>query len=194
MKLTRNGIAGPARLLTVAVIAVVAASTLTACERAPDLQQKRIDNPIRADSINATVGSLTLLAVRIETPSDGVHVEGENVGLFLTIANSGTTADTLTAAQTVDAEAIVYRDGMEQPAPRISVEIPPGGVTSMQYPGGPHLELVGLKRDVYGGRFMPVTFRFADAGTATLNVFVQGFAHPTVSPLSVPPASVTTRP
>jgi hypothetical protein len=33
---------------------------------------------------------------------------------------------------------------------------------------------------------VPVTFRFADAGTTTINVFVQGFAHPIVSPRSVP--------
>jgi copper(I)-binding protein len=191
MRRTGNRIAGWARLLAVAA---VAAATLTACDSAPDLQQKRIENPVRGDSVNATIGSLNLLAVRIETPSDVVHVEGGNVGLFLTIANSGATADTLTAASTVDAESIVFRDGMEEPAPRISVEIPPGGVASMQYPGGPHLELVALKRDVGGGRFMPVTFRFADAGSATVDVFVQGFAHPTVSPGSVPPASVTTRP
>ena len=191
MRITANRIPGSARLLAVVVLA---AATLAACDSAPDLQQKRIENPIRGDSVNATAGSLTLLAVRIETPSDVVHVEGGNVGLFLTIANSGATADTLTAASTVDAESIVLRDGMEEPAPRISVEIPPGGVVSMQYPGGPHLELVGLKRDVGGGRFMPVTFRFADAGPVTVDVFVQGFAHPTVSPASVPPASVTTRP
>ena len=191
MKVTRNGIGGWARLL--GVVAVVG-STLTACESAPDLRQMRIENPVRGDSVNATAGPLSLLAVRIETPSDVVHVEGDNVGLFLTVANSGTTADTLTAAQTVDAESVVLRDGMEEPAPRISVAIPADGVASLQYPGGPHLELVGLKRDVAGGRFMPVTFRFADAGSVTVNVFVQGFAHPTVSPRSVPPASVTTRP
>jgi copper(I)-binding protein len=191
MRITGNRIAGRARLLAVVASAAV---TLAACDSAPDLQQKRVENPVRGDSVNATAGSLSLLAVRIETPSDVVHVEGGNVGLFLTIANSGATADTLTAASTVDAESIVLRDGMEEPAPRISVEIPPGGVVSMQYPGGPHLELVGLKRDVGGGRFMPVTFRFADAGPATVNVFVQGFAHPTVSPGSVPSASMTTRP
>jgi hypothetical protein len=163
-------------------LAAVAVSCLTACGDAADQRrQQRIENPVRPDTVNARVGALSLLAVRIETPSDAVHVEGGNVGLFLTIANSGETADTLVAASTVDARQIVYSDGTGDPRPT-RVEVPPGGVTSMQYPGGPHLELVGLERDVGGGRFMPVTFRFADAGPVTIDVFVQGFAHPTVSP------------
>jgi copper(I)-binding protein len=85
----------------------------------------------------------------------------------------------------------VYRDGTAEPAAGIRVDIPAGGVASMQYPGGPHLELVDLKRDVGGGRFLPVTFRFRDAGALTVDVFVQGYAHPTVAPLpatSAPPS------
>jgi copper(I)-binding protein len=165
------------------LIVVVALWGVTACDDdAGQRQQQRIDNPVRPDSVNATVKSLNLLAVRIETPSDAVHVEGGNVGLFLTIANSGETADTLTAASTVDARQIVLRDGTAPPSAAIRVELPPGEVASMQYPGGPHLELVDLKQDVGGGRFMPVTFRFANAGPVTVNVFVQGFAHPTVAP------------
>lgn len=168
------------------VLAAVAVSCLTGCDDGEQRQQQRIDNPVRPDTVNARIGSLNLLAVRIETPEDVVHVEGGNVGLFLTIANSGDAADTLTAATTVDARQIVYRDGTGEPGP-IRVEVPPDGVASLQYPGGPHLELVGLKRDVGGGRFMPVTLRFANAGPVTVDVFVQGFAHPTVSP----PAAAT---
>ena len=52
----------------------------------------------------------------------------------------------------------------------------------MQYPGGPHLELVDLKVDVNGSRFIPVTFRFENNGSLTMNVFVEGFGFPTVSP------------
>jgi len=173
--------------LLMLVVVVLALST-AACGDGDEPRQQRIENPVRPDSINASIGTLRLLAVRIETPSDTVHVSGDNVGLFVTIANAGATADVLTAVSSVDAQKIVFRDGTGPAATGISVDIPPGGVASMQYPGGPHLELVGLKRDVAGGRFLPVTFRFKEAGVTTINVFVQGFAQPTVPPLSASPA------
>ncbi len=147
-------------------------------------QQDRLANPRRPDSVNATVGDIRLIAVRIEAPDDELHIEGDNTGLFLTIANGGDNDDTLIAASTVDAQSIVFRDGDEPPADRINVEIPAGDVASLQYPGGPHLELVELKRDVRGSSFMPVAFRFDEAGTITVNVFVQGFGRPTVAPSS----------
>jgi copper(I)-binding protein len=56
----------------------------------------------------------------------------------------------------------------------------------MQYPGGPHLELVDLKVDLPGSRFIPVTFRFENNGSLAMNVFVEGFGLPTVSPLTPP--------
>jgi copper(I)-binding protein len=171
------------------VCVVLLASGLAACESAPDLKQKRIDNPVRADSVNVTLGPLRLLGLRIETPADAVHVTGGNTGLFVTIANSGPTPDTLVAASTVDAQSIVFRDGAGEVQSPPRVAVPADGVASMQYPGGPHLELVGLKRDVAGGRFMPVTFRFENAGVTTVDVFVQGYAHPTVAPPTAAPAT-----
>jgi copper(I)-binding protein len=183
-----------ARGVLLTALAALAASGLTACEGAPDRRQQRIDNPVRADNVNVTQGAVRLLGLRIETPADVVHVEGGNVGLFVTIANSATEPETLTAVSTVDARSVVLRDGTAPPATRIRVEIPPGGVASMQYPGGPHLELVGLKRDVGGGRFMPVTFRFTEAGAMTVDVFVQGFAHPTVPPVPAPGTSASVTP
>ena len=48
------------------------------------------------------------------------------------------------------------------------------------FPGG----TADLKVDVRAGRLLPVTFRFEKAGTVTVNVFVDGFGLPTVSPVS----------
>lgn len=152
------------------------------CSSSATPQQKRIANPVRADSVNATVGNLRLLAARVEAPSDSVHVQDGNVGLFLTVANIGSSDDTLTGATSPDATSIVYRNGTQPIQPTIAVPIPAGGVASLQYPGGPHLELVGLSQNIPGGTFLPVTFTFASAGSIVMNVFVQGFAHPTVSP------------
>src|SRR5690349_1061952 len=101
---------------------------LTACGGSEP--SKPVAHRAQTDSINASLGALRLLAVRIETPEDAVHVEGDNVGLFLSIANTGSTADTLTAASTVDAQDILFRDGTARPSTGISVDIPAHGVSS----------------------------------------------------------------
>ena len=153
---------------------------LGACTQANPVEA-RVTNPIRQNSVNASVGNLRLLATRVEAPDDVVHVKSGNVGLFVTLANDGTSADRLVGVSTVYARSVVYRvgDGPESP---IAVVIPPKGVASMQYPGGPHLELVDLKVDLAGSRFIPVTFRLENNGSLAMNVFVEGFGFPTVSP------------
>jgi copper(I)-binding protein len=157
---------------------------LCACTQANPVEA-RVSNPVRQNSVNASVGNLRLLATRVEAPDDVVHVKSGNVGLFVTLANDGTSADRLVGVSTVYAGSVVYRvgDGPESP---IAVVIPPKGVASMQYPGGPHLELVDLKVDLAGSRFIPVTFRFENNGSLAMNVFVEGFGLPTVSPLTPP--------
>lgn len=165
--------------------ALVMLGLLTGCTSA-DPAQARITNPQRPNSVNATLGSIRLLATRIESPADAVHTAGGNVGLFTTLANDGQTGARLLGVSTVYANSVVQRNGLEGPVTAVDVAIPAGGVASMQYPGGPHLELVGLKTDVTGGRFVPVTFRFG-TGSLTVDVFVEGFAQPTVSPPSSSP-------
>lgn len=68
---------------------------LSACSDDVDLRQKRIDNP--RGSVSPAVGSVRLLAVRIVAPQDAVPVKGDNVGLFLTLANDGNGSDALTS-------------------------------------------------------------------------------------------------
>ena len=107
----------------------------------------RITNPVRQSSVNASVGNLRLLATRVEAPDDAQHLQNGNVGLFTTLANDGTSADKLVGVSTVYARQVVYRVGEGAESP-IAVNVPAKGVASMQYPGGPHLELVDLKVDV----------------------------------------------
>ena len=159
---------------------VVALLLLGACTQANPVEA-RVSNPIRQNSVNASVGNLRLLATRVEAPDDDLHLKNGNVGLFVTLANDGTSGDRLVGVSTVYARSVIYRVGDGPEAP-IAVVIPPKGVASMQYPGGPHLELVDLKVDLAGSRFIPVTFRFENNGSLAMNVFVEGFGFPTVSP------------
>ena len=168
------------------VCAAAVCATLAGCSSAPDPVQARITNPTRQNSVNASVGNVRLLATRIEAPDDQLHLKNGNVGLYTTLANDGSTPDRLVGVSTVYAQQVVLRDG-DGPAQPVSVAVPARGVASMQYPGGPHLELVNLQVDVAGSRFVPVTFRF-DGGTVTVDVFVEGFGFPTVSPLTTTPS------
>jgi copper(I)-binding protein len=154
--------------------------TLAACTQANPVDA-RISNPVRQNSVNASVGNIRLLGTRVEAPDDVLHLKNGNVGLFVTLANDGTSADRLVGVSTVYARSVVYRVG-DRPESPIAVVIPPKGVASLQYPGGPHLELVDLKVDVAGSRFIPVTFRFENNGSLAMNVFVEGFGFSTVSP------------
>ena len=159
------------------------ALTLSACSDV-DLRQKRIDNPRRGDSVSASVGTLRLLAVRVVAPGDAVHVKGDDVGLFLTIANDGHRSDTLTSVNAAAATSVELRVGATQRKEGTHFEVPPGGVASMQYPGGPHFALVALKHDIGRGTFLPVTFHFQRAGDVEVNVFIQAFDRPIVTPVS----------
>ncbi len=174
------------RAWVLGALLLVVPLALTACggEHKPTREQvreKRINEPVRRESVNASVGQVRLLTVRIETPV-GEHEAGSNSGLFLSIANSGPD-DRLVAVSSVDAGSVVQRDGAEVPAEGIGIPVVQGGTVSMQSPNGLHLELVDLKRDLGKRTFVPVSFRFAKAGPVTVKVFVSGVDHPAVAPL-----------
>ena len=168
-----------------AALLLVLGTALTGCgdsvPSSSDVRDKRINDPVRRDSVSARVGSIRLVAIRIVRP-EGAHAAGSNSALFLTLANSGV-ADTLVGVSSVDAGSVILRDGAGTPEDEIEVRIDVGGVVPMQHASGLHLELVDLKRDLGKRSFVPVTFRFAEAGSVTVQVFVSGVDHPVVEPL-----------
>ncbi|WP_330474483.1 copper chaperone PCu(A)C [Terrabacter sp. C0L_2] len=180
------------RTSTVVTAALLSASLvpLAACTSQRDPVQERITNAARGTSVNAEAGRIRLLATRIDAPEERKLLGGSNTGLFTTLANDGDTADRLVAVSTVYARQVVMRQGTDGTESPVQIEVPTAGVVSLQYPGGLHLEMVGLLVDVRAGRLLPVTFRFEKSGSVTVNVFVDGFGLPTVSPVSpVAPAT-----
>jgi copper(I)-binding protein len=175
------------RPIVVAALLTLSLAPLAACTSQPDPVQERITNPARGTSVNAQVGDIRLLATRIDAPEERKLLGGSNTGLFTTLANDGGTADRLVAVSTVYARQVIMRQGTDGAEGPVRIDVPGAGVVSLQYPGGLHLEMVDLKVDVRAGRLLPVSFRFEKAGTVTVNVFVDGFGLPTVSPVS--PAS-----
>lgn len=175
------------RWLHLSVAVVLLLATCAGCGDGPAVRarQQRIEDPVRPLSVSARVGTLRLLAIAIQKPTDGKHLADDSAYLFLTIANDGAKDDTLTAVTAVDARRVLLREGDGQPTGRVRIEIPAGRSRSLQAPADLHLELAGLERDIGVGEFIPVTFRFERAGAVTAHVFVQ------VTDWSTPTATAT---
>lgn len=99
---------------------------------------------------------------------------------FMTIGNSGTTADSLVAASTpAAAETELHTHMMEGDMMRMrqipSIDVPAGGTVALQ-PGGLHVMLMGLKAPLKEGETFPLTLKFAKAGDLTVQVPVKSVA------------------
>ena len=174
------------RVLAAALLAPLLGVGIAACERPSPatVQQSRITNPIRENSINAQVGQIRLLGTRIDTAAERKSIAGTNVGLFTTIANDGDSADKLVGVTSDYATRVVQRQGTSGPEQPVAVDVPGKMAVSLQYVGGLHLEMVELKITAQAGRLLPVTFTFEKAGAVTVDVFIDGFGLQTVSPPS----------
>ncbi len=118
-----------------------------------------------------TVGPLTLSNLWARaTPPKAPTGAG-----YLTITNTGSAADTLTAVATPAAEVselhiMEVKDGIMTMHPvEGGIPIPAGGTVTLA-PGGYHLMFIKLKHDLKQGGTLPVTLTFAKAGTVTTDL------------------------
>ena len=178
------------RAFAIALTLPLLGAGIAACDRPSPatVQQARITNPIRQNSVNAQIGNIRLLGTRIDTAAERKSIPGTNVGLFTTLANDGDTPDRLVGVSSVYAARVIQRQGTGGPEQPVSVDLPGETAVSLQYPGALHLEMVDLKLTAQAGRLLPVTFTFEKAGSITIDVFIDGFGLPTVSP----PTAATT--
>jgi hypothetical protein len=89
--------------------------------------------------------------------------------LYLTLRNEGDAADRLVGAETpVAGRAELHVHSMDGDVARMrpaeGVDLPPGA-TVVLAPGGTHIMLMGLAAPLKAGDSVPVTLRFAAAGT-----------------------------
>lgn len=96
-------------------------------------------------------------------------------GVFLRIENSGPAADKLLSASSEVAEMVqIHETTLENGTMSMrelpdGLEIPAGGETILK-PGGYHLMLMGLNRELKAGEAIRVTLVFENAGEITLSV------------------------
>jgi copper(I)-binding protein len=116
-------------------------------------------------------------AILITQPWSRAAMRGGSGAAFLTLRNTGTTADRLLGASTPAAGKVelhsMVRDGdvmrmREQPA----IDLPPGQQVVLR-PGGLHIMLLGLAQPLDRGATLPLTLRFERAGEVTVQLAVQ---------------------
>jgi periplasmic copper chaperone A len=108
--------------------------------------------------------------------SGGTTTHG-NGAVYVTVTNRGHEPDALLsattdAAATVELHETVHQGGTMRMQPLARLEIPAGGQIEMK-PGGYHLMLLGLRRDLKPGDTVAVDLRFAKAGQISVQAPVQ---------------------
>ena len=105
--------------------------------------------------------------------------EGGVSAVFFRVENGTGTADTLVAARTDVAgrvevhETTEGADGLRGMRPVAGVPVPAGGAVAFE-PGGLHVMLLDLQRDLDAGETVPVELDFAGGRTLTLDAPVRG--------------------
>jgi copper(I)-binding protein len=87
---------------------------------------------------------------------------------YMVITNEGRTADRLVAAETgvawtVEIHQTIVEGGMARMQKVSGIEIPPGATIELK-PGGYHIMLIGLRRNLEEGEKFPIVLVFKEAG------------------------------
>jgi copper(I)-binding protein len=100
-----------------------------------------------------------------------------NGAVYVTIVNDGGSADALVSASTdaasvVELHEVVHEGGVMKMRPLPRFAVPAGGRLEMK-PGGYHIMLLGLKRDLKPGDTVSVTLTFDKAGRKSVDAPVR---------------------
>jgi copper(I)-binding protein len=104
--------------------------------------------------------------------------EGATGGVFMLLRNTGSEADTLIAAQcevagTAEIHETTMEGGVMKMRPVVGgIEVPAGGQVELK-PGGYHVMLIGLTKDLQEGDRFPVVLQFQKSGKLTVEAEVR---------------------
>lgn len=103
-------------------------------------------------------------------------MSGATSAAYMVIRNTGSAADKLIAAsgdiaKTIEIHTVIEENGMMQMRRIDGIDVPAGGSVELK-PGGYHVMLIGLNRDMIAGETVQLTLKFEQAGdipvTATI--------------------------
>jgi periplasmic copper chaperone A len=124
----------------------------------------------------ALTASMAGAALAQDLASPEATPAGTGTGaVFMTIANDGTEADTLLAAESAVASAVEIHEtrdegGVMQMRQLVDGLQVPAGETVALEPGGYHIMLIGLTADLVVGETFPLTLEFAQGGSVDVEV------------------------
>lgn len=139
---------------------------LAGCNPAPEAEA-----PARSEAAASIIA--------VTEPWSRETAEGQNAGgAFMTIANTGTAADSLTGGTTPVAGRVeIHTMTMENDVMRMrrfeeGLDIPAGGTVTLE-PGSFHLMLMDLKQPLKAGDKVPLTLTFKGAGAVETELEVR---------------------
>lgn len=105
------------------------------------------------------------------------HGSGSTSAAYMLLVNSGDTADALISAATdaadvVELHTVIMENNVMRMRPVEQIEVPANGEAELK-PGGYHVMLIGLTRDLNAGDMVDLTLIFANAGEVQVTVPVQ---------------------
>jgi copper(I)-binding protein len=129
---------------------------------------------------SAAAEDIKVGALQISAPWARATPKGAKVGGgYLTITNSGTTADRLTGGSTaisgrLEIHEMSMSGGVMKMRPLAQgIEIKPGQTVTLK-PGGIHMMFVGLKHALAQGEHFKATLQFEKAGSVEVDFSVEG--------------------
>lgn len=173
-----------------AAVLLLVAPLLAACAAGRDAQTINTDTV--NDAAGADVGALQVRNVYLAAPETSLYGKGGDAPMYLTVANSSRSPDTLTAVSSAAAASVSVMQsgtsgagGAPSASPNGTGSGPtfvggsgfpltvPGGSALALRPDSTYLILRGLNRQLKPGQSVQVTFTFAGAGSTTLTVPVE---------------------
>lgn len=115
--------------------------------------------------------------IKVTEARSRAAIAGTNGVVYFTLANEGGRPDTLLTVETDVAiaelhESQIDEQGIMRMRPLTNVEIPAGGSVSLE-PGGKHVMLINLKRDLTPGDKISLTLNFQQSGPMTIEAEVR---------------------
>ena len=179
---TSSGKTAAGRLLLGAGVLAVIVPALAGCEAGPGAPTLAFHS---ASSGAQTVfnGIRITNAFVLGGPSGTTLPSGSSAGLFVSLYNGGSSADSLQSVSSSWAKSTTVSGG--------SVALPVNASPANLTGPAPEVVLNNLSKPINGGSTMPVTFTFAHAGSVTLQVPIepQSFQWATFSPAPSAPAT-----
>jgi copper(I)-binding protein len=122
--------------------------------------------------------------VRLAPPS------AENTGMFMVIRNRGDADIKLIgaaspAAKSVELHTVIEEGGMNKMRPVPSIPVKAKGETALK-PGDYHVMLIGLNKPLNEGDIVPLTLKFDDGSSQSLQVPVRRIHMPMSGPAAMP--------